>query len=64
MGFFKRLKERMRSIQSISGKEKRAASQSAIKGETGERLLSNQGDLIQNVDTLGGVATDGLNRFV
>lgn len=64
MGLFNKLKERVKRFRSASGKGKRASSQSAIKGETEGRLYLDQGDLIQNVDTLGGVATDGLNRLV
>ena len=63
MKALKKLKKRLLLAGKLT-KRNRASSQSAIKGETGERLLTNQHDLIQNVDSLGGIASDGLNRFV
>ena len=43
---------------------KGTAHRSVFRGKAEERILEDQGNLIQNVDTLGGTATDGLNRFV
>lgn len=64
MKLFKILKERrLRSGQKRSNRMKR--SWDLVGGTSSrDRLLADQGTLIQNADTLGGVVSDGLNRFV
>ena len=59
MKLLERLKERIRNFR------RKGISPKPVKNaRPGDRLLADQGDLVQNVDSLGGVATDGLNRFV
>lgn len=64
MKFLRKLKESRIEFAKKRKKRMRRSWDMVGKTSTKDRLLANQGELIQNADTLGGVVTDGLNRFV
>ena len=66
MNLFDRLKKLMKRSKLTKGqsKHKGASHQSVFRGEAEERVLTDQHELTKYVDSLGGVASDGLNRVV
>lgn len=61
MAWLKKLREdNMGKLTGLSKRQRRSAS---TLGQ-GDRLLTDQHELLQHVDVLGSTASDGLNRLV
>ena len=61
MAWLKKLREdNMGKLTGLSKRQRRTAS---TLGQ-GDRLLTDQHELLQHVDVLGSTASDGLNRLV
>ena len=64
MSFMNKLKVYFKRFKGTPGNHKGVSHQSVFRGETGERAVIDEHELMKHVDSLGSTASDGLNRIV